>query len=98
MILLKIGQKIINAVFRKSFDISREIDVGGAFPTSWRSTCLEQVDFADDAKVDVNREGELHGGRQRLKEIGLIFIEINTPTHKEESLVNNTEVQETLKQ
>ena len=98
MILLKIGQKIINAVFRKSFDISREIDVGGACPMSWRSTCLEQVDFADDAEVDVNSEGKLHSGRQRLKEIGLIFIEINISTHKKESLVNNTEVQETLKQ
>ena len=66
-------------------------------PMHWRSTCLEQVDFADDAEVDVNSEGELHGGRERLKEIGLIFIEINTSTHKE-SLINNTEVQETLKQ
>lgn len=60
-------------------------------PTHWRSTCLEQVDFADDAEVDVNSEGELHGGRQRLQQIGLIFIEINTSTHKEESLINNTE-------
>ena len=60
-------------------------------PRHWRITCLEQDDFSDDAEVDVNIEGELHGGRQRLQQIGLIFIEINTSTHKEESLINNTE-------